>query len=35
MQFIEDEAKTLGIETGGKSNHEVAEEIYRKARKDA
>lgn len=33
MQFMEDEVKTLGIETDGKRTHEVAEEIYRKTSK--
>jgi hypothetical protein len=30
MQFMDDEVKTLGIDTEGKSKHEVAEEIYHK-----
>ena len=30
MQFMDDEVKTLGIDTEGKSKNEVAGEIYRK-----
>ncbi len=35
LQFMDDEANTLGIDTDGKSRLEVAEEIYRKTRKNS